>query len=148
MGWGADGSTGNYRATVPTRTPNPMAGVVHKTCNMCGKRHPQSQVKITTPQEVLDMVVEKHVETTYITESGITKTHPPYKIRQLTEKAIKQHVDHTFACLYCLGLKTLPSVTDEIDIPKPMSSSVGGIALHDCEQDNLGFCVVCGAWML
>lgn len=148
MGWGADGSTGNYRATVPTRTPNPMAGVTRKKCSECGKMQPQSIVKITTPQETIDEVVEKYVVETYTTESGITKTHPPYKIRLLTEKAIKEHVEHSFTCVYCLGLKSLPSVTDEIDIPSPTSSRPGGIAEHECEQDNLGFCTVCGVWML
>ena len=150
MGWGADGTAGNYRATVPTKTINPMAGVKRKKCCECEKMHPQSSVKITTPQEIIDEVVEKHVKTTYITESGITKTHPPHKLKQLAEKAIKEHVEHVFNCFYCLGIKSLPSVTNEIDIPEPKPTKVsnGGIAVHVCVQDKLGFCDICGTWML
>ena len=148
MGWGADGTAGNYRATVPTKTINPMAGVTRKKCSECGKMHPQSSVKITTPQEIIDEVVETHVEKTYTTPSGIVKNHPPHKLKQLAEKAIRMHVKHTFTCYYCLGIKTLPSVTDEIEMPEPTVSNPGGIAVHICEQDSIGFCTICGVWML
>ena len=146
MGWGADGTAGNYRATVPTKTVNPMAGVTRKKCCECGKMHPQSSVKITTPQETIDEVVEKYVEKTYTTPSGVVKNHPPHKLKQLAERAIKEHVEHTFTCYYCLGIKSLPSVTNETRT----KSDKGGIAVHECIPDTsmTGFCAICGVWML
>ena len=146
MGWGADGTTGNYRATVPTKTVSPMAGVTRKKCCECGKMHPQSSVKITTPQEIIDDVVENNVEKTYTTPSGVVKNHPPHKLEQLAQRAIKEHVKHTYTCYYCLGIKSLPSVTNETRT----KSDKGGIAVHECIPDTsmTGFCAICGVWML